>query len=84
MINSTIGKVFNNGIMPAYPFFILSVLISNEILGNLDPNITSQGHCYQALIYISLRKIGIREKEIDMYLNFLTELSYHIFKENIF
>ena len=83
-INSTIGKVFNNGIMPAYPFFILSVLISNEILGNLDPNITSQGHCYQALIYISLRKIGIREKEIDMYLNFLTELSYHIFKENIF
>ena len=66
MINSTIGKVFNNGIMPAYPFFILSVLISNEILGNLDPNITSQGHCYQALIYISLRKIGIREKEIDM------------------
>ena len=78
LVNTTLGKVIGNGIVPSYPFFILAILSSFE--GKpLDENITSQGHCYQALIYLSLRKI-VKDKDIDIYLNFLTEIAYAFLK----
>jgi len=82
LINTSLGKVMGSGIMPAYPFFILSVLTTNEAFGiSLDHEITSQGHCYQALIYLYLTKEGVKNEEIDTYINFLTELSFFFYKE---
>jgi nucleoside-triphosphatase THEP1 len=83
LINTSLGKVMGSGIMPAYPFFILSVLTTNETFGtSLDHEITSQGHCYQALIYLYLTKEGVKNEEIDTYINFLTELSFFFYKED--
>lgn len=81
LINTTLGKNIGKGIMPAYPFFILSTIVTYETLMPLDQEITSQGYCYQAFILHYLRKRGVRSDEIDIYLNFLTELSFYIFKE---
>lgn len=82
LIDSTLGKVFGEGIMPAYPFFILSAMVTYETSKMpLDQEITSQGHCYQALIYFYLRKQNIKNDEIDIYMNFLTELSFYFYKE---
>ena len=68
------------GIMPAYPFFILNFLsIYEDGERPIDQQITSQGYCYQALIYLFLRKQGVSNEQIDSYLNFLTELAYRIF-----
>jgi hypothetical protein len=82
LVNSTLGKVFSSGIMPAYPFFILTILSTHETFEKpLDKEITSQGYCYQALIYLYLRKNGVKNDEIDTYINFLTEIAFYFYKQ---
>jgi hypothetical protein len=82
VIDSTLGKIFGKGIMPSYPFFILSTIVTYETFAMpLDQEITSQGYCYQALIYFYLRKQGVKNDEIDIYINFLTELAFYFYKE---
>jgi len=81
LVNSALGKIIGNGVMPAYPFFILSIISIYETFERpLDQEITSQGHCYQALVYMYLRKRGVRNDEIDTYINFLTEFAYYFYK----
>ena len=79
-IEHSLGVVFGKGVMPSYPFFILSLLAAQDIQKPLDQDITSQGYCYQALIYLYLRKEGVKNDQIDIYSNFLTELSFWIYK----
>lgn len=77
LVNATLGKIFGSGIMPAHPFFILSVISTYETFAKpLDQEITSQGYCYQALIYMYLRKQGVKNDEVDTYINFLTEFAF--------
>lgn len=84
LIDSTLGKVIGKGIMPSYPFFILSTIVTYEAFATpLNQEITSQGYCYQALIFSYLINRGVKNDEIDTYINFLTELAYFIFKENV-
>lgn len=81
LIEATLGKTLGKGIMPAYPFFLLSAVVTYETATiPLDQEITSQGYCYQAFIYFYLRKQGVENSEIEMYLNFLTELASYIYK----
>lgn len=80
LVNTALGKVIGSGIMPAYPFFILSVISTYETFEKpLDQEITSQGYCYQALIYLYLRKQGVKNDEIDTYINFLTEFAFFFY-----
>lgn len=80
LVNTALGKVIGNGIMPAYPFFILSVISTYETFAKpLDQEITSQGYCYQALIYMYLIKQGVKNDEIDIYINFLTEFAFYFY-----
>ena len=82
LVNAALGKVIGTGIMPAYPFFILSVISTFETLEKpLDQEITSQGYCYQALIYMYLRKQGVKNDEVDTYMNFLSEFAFYFFRE---
>lgn len=81
LVEQSLGKMLGSGIMPAHPFFILYVLSTydfNVQPGN-EPNITSQGHCYQALIYFLLVSHDVRNGFIDAYLNFFTEFSKTIY-----
>ena len=80
LIERSLGKIFGKGIMPSYPFFVLSLLAAHDTRKPLDQEITSQGHCYQALIYLYLRKEGVTNEQIDIYTNFLTELGFKIYK----
>jgi hypothetical protein len=82
LIENSLGIIFGKGIMPSYPFFILSILAAQDIQKPLDSEITSQGHCYQALIYLYLRKQGVKNDQIDIYTNFLTELAYFIYESS--
>ena len=82
LIENSLGIIFGKGIMPSFPFFILSLLAAQDTQKPLDSEITSQGHCYQALIYLYLRKQGVKNDQIDIYTNFLTELAHFIFKSN--
>ncbi len=82
LIENSLGIIFGKGIMPSYPFFILSLLAAQDTQKPLDSEITSQGHCYQALIYLYLRRQGVKNDQIDIYTNFLTELAYCIYDKN--
>ena len=82
LVNSALGKLIGNGIMPAYPFFILSVISIYETFERpMDQEITSQGYCYQALVYMYLRKQGVKNDEIDTYVNFLTEFAFYFYTQ---
>lgn len=79
LIENSLGIIFGKGIMPSYPFFILTLLAAHDTQKPLDSEITSQGHCYQALIYLFLRREGVKNDQIDIYSNFLTELAFWIY-----
>lgn len=82
LVDGTLGKLFNSGIMPSYPFFVLSVLSTyNTYDKPLNEEITSQGYCYQALIYMYLRKEGVKNEDIDTYINFLSVIAFCFFKD---
>ena len=69
-INSLVRK----NVVPAKPFFILLLLQGFEIAKPQGQELSSQGHCYQYLIYQSLERAGVKQNDFDTYLNFLTEL----------
>lgn len=79
-LNAKINSIVEKTIVPAYPFFLYTIIGANSISSTLNPEITSRGHCYQALIYIALRRIGVKDLQIDMYINFLSEFSNFLFK----
>ena len=82
LVDSALGKSIGRGIMPAYPIFILMVINTYETLSTpLNQEITSQGYCYQALIFVYLKRENVKNDDIDTYMNFLTELAFHIYKE---
>jgi hypothetical protein len=83
VIENSLGIAFGKGIMPSYPFFILTLLSAQEIQKPLDVEITSQGYCYQALIYLYLRKEGVKNDQIDIYVNFLTELAFWLYNKKV-
>lgn len=81
-VETTLGKMFGRGLIPAYPFYILSILITSETAAKpLNQEISSQGYCYQVLLYAVLWRVGVRNHQMDMYVNFLTELAYMLFKK---
>ena len=83
LVNETLGKVFGQGIMPSYPFFILSIISTYDTIARpLDQEITSQGYCYQALVYLYLRKHGVKNDDIDTYVNFLTEFAFYCYSNS--
>ena len=83
LVNAALGKIIGSGIMPAFPFYILAVMSVYETFEKpLDQEITSQGYCYQALIYIYLRKHNVKNDDIDTYINFLSEFAFNCFTED--
>lgn len=80
-IETITGKSLNGGIMPAYPFLILSIMSNVETLNRpLSQQITSYGYCYEALIIIAFTKIGLRtDDEISGCINFLSEFAHNLY-----
>jgi len=83
-IENKINNVISaNRIVPRYPFYILSILQSLEDFMPRDYNITTYGHCYQALITAQLLRKNIRPGDVDTCLNFLTHLAFAIYENSL-
>ncbi|MBQ3368632.1 toll/interleukin-1 receptor domain-containing protein [bacterium] len=82
LIESITYKSLNGGIMPAYPFLILSILSNFETLNRpLNQQVTSYGYCYEALIIIALTKVGLKsDDQIAGAINFLSNFAYELYK----
>ena len=74
------GIIISNRIVPRYPFYVLSILQSEERFMP-DVPLTSFGHCYYVLIVAHLVKSGVSQKDEDINacFNFLEHLAYWIF-----
>ena len=74
-----VNSILMRNIVPPKPFFICSIMQYFEAAVPSDYHLTSHGHCYQSLIVQSFVKAGIGPREIDKYVNYLTELGYFMF-----
>ena len=84
-IETVTGKSLHGGIMPSYPFLILSVLSNVETLRRpLNQQITSYGYCYEALIIIALMKSELKtDSEIGGAINFLSVFAYELYQKSV-
>jgi len=72
-----------NNIVPSKPIYLLTILQTFESYSPLGVELTSYGHCYQYLIYRALEKTRISHNEIEVYINFLTELAGYAFVKKV-
>lgn len=84
LVEDIIGLTIGKGIMPSYPFFIITIIdVYNGPHNTINQDITSQGYCYQTIIYSYLQKIGLVGNDLDAYLNFFKYISFHLFENKI-
>lgn len=72
-----VQSILGERLIPSYPVYILSIIQALDYKP-LKHNETSFAYCYQTLIHYSLYKAGVKNEDIDTYLNFLTEFAYKL------
>jgi len=78
-----INTVIGSNIVPSYPIFLVTILQTMELGVPLNLKESSYGYYYDQLIIQSLAKKGYRNEDIDVYYNYMSELSYFFFKNKI-
>lgn len=78
-----VDAIIRNNILPRKPIYILTIIQFLDTAKPSDYSLTSYGHCYQSLIQAMLKKTNIKVSDFDLYSNYLSELSYFLFQENI-
>lgn len=83
LVEAITSKTIKGGIMPAYPFLVLSILGNTETLNRpLDQRITSYGYCYEALIIIAFQKCGlVAEDEVGGAISFLSHFAFFLYQK---
>jgi len=76
VVNTIIGASF----IPAYPFFLLTILQTIEAATPFNLRDTSYSYYYSYLITQALGRAHIIPDELDVYHNYITELAYFFFK----
>ncbi len=76
--NSINSIIISKNLLPRYPFYILSILQTYEAFMPKDMamNMTSNGHCYYALILANLIKSGV--DQTDDHINFCFNFSEYL------
>ncbi|MEE4071383.1 TIR domain-containing protein [Pseudomonas viridiflava] len=75
-ISIKLNAIIRKKLLPAKPIFILSILQMLEAYTSQRLDMTSYGHCYQNLVHQALERVEVKPKEIDKYMNVLTELAW--------
>lgn len=81
-IKSRLDAIIRKNIVPAKPIYILMLLQMFEAYSQQNLELSSYGHCYQQLIYQAFDHAGIPKKEVDKYINVLTELAWALHKND--
>ncbi len=78
-IKTIIGKNY----IPAYPFYLLSILQAMESGNAQNPNYSIHGFYYELIINESFTRAVKDKKEISLYYNYLTYFSYFLFEQGV-
>lgn len=79
-LKARLDTAIKKNLLPPKPANVLILIQIFEAYRNQSIDLTSYGHCYQELIYQSLRKIKVKNSEYDRYFNFMTEFAWAIYK----
>ena len=78
-IKAIIGKNY----IPAYPFYLLSMLQALESGNVQNPNYSIHGFYYEVLINECFSKAIKDRKEISLYYNYLTQFCFYLFDQGV-
>jgi len=78
-IKAIIGKNY----IPAYPFYLLSILQALESGNVQNPNYSIHGFYYEVLINECFSKAIKDKKEISLYYNYLTQFCFFLFEQKV-
>lgn len=76
--------LLTNQLVPSYPVFLLTLIQAMELAAqNITTEPTGYAYCYNAVLMHSLISQGVKEKDIEGYLNFLEHLAYSLYEGKI-
>ncbi len=81
--NHFINLIIREYIVPSYPIFLLTILTAKTAAEPMDLTPSSFGHYYHFLIQKDLLKLGLKNDEVGVYHNFLTNLSFYFHEQKI-
>ncbi|MDT7135207.1 NACHT domain-containing protein [Citrobacter freundii] len=79
-----LDTIIRKNIVPPKPIYVLILLQMFEAYSQQNLEMTSYGHCYQQLVYQSFDHAKIPKKDVEKYLNVLTELAWRMHTNNGF
>lgn len=77
-----LDTIIRKNIVPPKPIYVLILLQMFEAYSQQNLEMTSYGHCYQQLVYQSFDHAKIPKKDVEEYLNVLTELAWKMHTNN--
>lgn len=81
-ITTHINSIIRKNVLPPKPIYILTIIQLIDTSKPSDYSLTSYGHCYQSLIQENFNKANIKSNDFDLYINYLTELAYHLYDKS--
>ncbi|PTL92416.1 toll-Interleukin receptor [Halomonas litopenaei] len=81
-LKSKIDSLVRRSVVPPKPIYLLSLMQIFEAYTTQQIDLTSFGHCYQHLVYQALEKADITTKDIDKYMNVMTEFAWAQFENS--
>ncbi|HEU5141282.1 MAG TPA: metallophosphoesterase [Bacillales bacterium] len=78
---NTVNTIIGNNYVPSYPFFILVILQSIETGRSHKFQESTYGHYYEHLINQPFFNIKMKNDEIEMLYNYITEFAYVYFSD---
>ena len=81
-VERRVNAVITNGLVPRYPFYVLSAVQTFEAFMPTAFSVTSYGHCYYVMILARLTRSGMssRDKDINACLNFAEHLALETYE----
>lgn len=77
-INRIIDVLFGKNFVPAYPFYLLSLLQAREDGGAIDTRASTNGYYYELFIKSALA-VGRKKAEYDIMVTYLAEMAYFMY-----
>ncbi len=81
--NRYVNALIRKNVLPSKPVYVLTTLHLLDAGTPSDLSISSYGHCYQMFIQQAFQRAGVAIKEIDGYINYLSELAFYIYNHEL-
>ncbi|RLA39457.1 MAG: hypothetical protein DRR42_27185, partial [Gammaproteobacteria bacterium] len=78
-----LNTLIRRNVLPPKPVYVLTTLSLLDASKPTDLSLSSYGHCYQVFIQQAFYRVGVANKDIDSYINYLSELAFYIYDQEL-